>query len=103
MSAVLKLVNDFFQGVAERGIGAGKIKCKKLMSATAAQYTLPDTFGSERIATDATEGILDGFNLVPTVSADHTKLGLADYVLTQSAATGKDNTQEGINDRCDSF
>jgi hypothetical protein len=97
MAAVFKLVNDFFQGVTERRVGAGKIERKDLVSATAAECTLPDTLGNKGIATDRTEGILDGFDLFPTFLTDHTEGGFADDLLTQLTATGEDNTQEGIN------
>ena len=103
MAAVFKLVNDFFQGIAERRIGASKIERKELMSATAAECTRLDTFGNKGIATDYAEGILDGFDLVPAVFADHTEGGFANNLLTQSTSTRKDNTQEGINKRRDAF
>ena len=103
MAAVLKLVNDFFQGVAERRIGASKIECKKLMSATAAEGALLDIFGNKWIATHCTEGIFDGFDLFPAVLANHTEGRFAYDLLTQPTATGEDNTQEGINERRDGF
>jgi hypothetical protein len=103
MAAILKLVNDLFEGVAERRIGASKIKRKKLMSATAAQSTWLDSFGNKWIATNCAEGSFDGFDLFPAVLANHTEGRFANDVLTQPTATGEDNTQEGINERRDGF
>lgn len=101
MAAVLKLVNDFFQGVTESRKGASKIERKELMSATAAQGALLDIFGNKWIATDRAERILDGFDLVPAVLADYTEDGFTDDAMAQPTATGEDNTQEGINERRD--
>lgn len=52
------------------------------MSTTAAKGTWFDTFGNKGIATDYTEGILDGFDLVPAVFADHTEGGFANNLTT---------------------
>jgi len=92
MSAVLELVNNFFQRITERRIGASEIECEKLTSATATQCALIDVPGSEWVTADATKGIFDCLDLVPTGLADNTKGGFVDNVVTQPAGTGKNDT-----------
>ena len=101
MATVFELVNDLFERIAERRKGATEVEGKKLTPATATPCPVYDIFGRKRVAADDAERVFNGLEPTPTGLTDNAESRFTDNTATQSTGAWKNNTQEGVNQRCE--